>query len=100
MDRHPLETIKKIDPGFFNKVAQDRDHAFKPGALPVKVKYLIGMALDAGHGAAGGVASLARQAMEHGASKEEIMEALYIADFISGVGTVYAASQGLSEVFK
>jgi alkylhydroperoxidase/carboxymuconolactone decarboxylase family protein YurZ len=99
MDRHPLETIKQTDPGFFAKVTQDRDHAFREGALPVKVKYLIAMALDAGHGAAGGVTSLARQAVEHGASKEEIMESLYIANFISGVGTVYTASQGLSEVF-
>jgi alkylhydroperoxidase/carboxymuconolactone decarboxylase family protein YurZ len=100
MDRHPLETIKKTDPEFFDKVAQSRDHVFKEGALPVKVKYLIAMALDAGHGAVGGVTSLARQAMQHGASKAEIMEALYIANFISGVGTVYTASQGLSEVFK
>jgi alkylhydroperoxidase/carboxymuconolactone decarboxylase family protein YurZ len=58
------------------------------------------MALDAARGAEGGAASLARQAMEHGADKEEIMEALRITGFISGVGSVYTASLGLSEVFK
>jgi alkylhydroperoxidase/carboxymuconolactone decarboxylase family protein YurZ len=100
MDRHPLEPIKELDPEFFDFVAQIRQRAFKEGALSVKTKYLIAMALDAAHGAVGGVTALARLAIKHGASQEEIMEALQVANFISGVGSVYTASFGLADVFK
>lgn len=100
MERHPLDPIKELDPEFFDFVAQIRKRAFADGALSVKTKYLIAMALDAAHGAVGGVAALARLAIKHGASKEEIMEALQVANFISGVGTVYTASFGLAEVFN
>ena len=100
MNRHPLETIRKLDPEFFDSLSKVREHAFKEGALSAKAKYLIAMALDAAHGAEGGVTSLARQAMKHGASKEEILEALHVANYISGVGSVYTASFGLAEAFK
>ena len=100
MNRHPLETIRKLDPEFFESVSQAREFAFKDGALSAKTKYLIAMALDAAHGAAGGVAWLSRQAIENGASKEEIAETLHVANFVSGVGTVYTASHGLAEVIE
>ena len=100
MNKHPLETIRKLDPEFFEAVVRNSEKAFADGALSAKTKYLIAMALDAAHGAAGGVASLGRQAVEHGASKEEITEALQVANFVSGVGSVYTASFGLAEVFR
>lgn len=100
MDRHPLDTIREQDPEFFKRVSGENEYAFQEGALTVKVKYLIAMALDAAHGAAGGVTALARQAMKHGATKEEIMEAIHVANYISGVGSVYTASIGLSDIFK
>jgi alkylhydroperoxidase/carboxymuconolactone decarboxylase family protein YurZ len=100
MNGNPLETIKKLDPAFFDSVSQARELAFQDGALSAKAKYLIAMALDAAHGAAGGVTALAGQAREHGAGKEEIMEALQVANYISGIGCVYTASLGLAEVFK
>lgn len=100
MNGNPLETIRKLDPEFFGSVSQAREFAFREGALSGKVKYLIAMALDASHGAAGGVTALAGQAREHGASKEEIMEALQVANYISGVGCVYAAAFALADAFK
>jgi alkylhydroperoxidase/carboxymuconolactone decarboxylase family protein YurZ len=100
MDRHPLETIRKLDPEFFDLVTQSSERAFADGALSAKNKYLLAMALDAAHGATGGVTSLARQAIEHGASKEEIVEAIRVANHVSGAGSVYTASFGLAEVFK
>ena len=100
MNKHPLETIRKLDPEFFDSLSQVREHAFKEGALSAKTKYLIAMALDAAHGATGGVTALARQAIERGASKEQIIEALHVANYISGVGSVYTASFGMAEVFK
>jgi alkylhydroperoxidase/carboxymuconolactone decarboxylase family protein YurZ len=100
MDRDPLEPIKKLSPEFFDFVGQSRERAFTDGALSAKTKYLIAMALDAAHGAAGGVTALARQALEHGAGKGEIVEAIQVAHFISGVGSVYTASFGLGELFE
>jgi alkylhydroperoxidase/carboxymuconolactone decarboxylase family protein YurZ len=100
MAKHPLETIKKLDPEFFQSVTRSNEKTFAEGALSAKTKYLIAMALDAAHGAAGGVASLARQAVEHGAGKEEILEAVQVANYVNGVGSVYTASFGLAEVFE
>jgi len=100
MDKHPLETIRKLNPDLFDSVLRSSEKTFADGALSAKTKYLIAMALDAAHGAAGGVGSLARQAIEHGASKEEIVEAIQVANYVSGVGSVYTASFGLAEVFK
>ena len=100
MERDPLETIRKLDPGFFDFVAQSRERAFADGALSAKIKYLIAMVLDAAHGATGGVTALARQAINHGAGKEEIIEALQVANYVTGVGSVYTASFSLAEVFK
>jgi len=99
MDKHPLSSIQKLDPEFFRRISECRDYVFTEGALPAKLKFLIAMALDAVHGATGGVTSLARQALQHGASKEEIMEALHVAAYIGGVGSAYTASLGLDEVF-
>ena len=100
MQRNPLEPIKKLNAEFFDSVEQSRARVFEDGALSAKTKYLIAMVLDATHGAVGGVTSLARRAIEHGADKDEIVEAIQVANFISGVGSVYTASFGLAEVFK
>ena len=97
MKRDPLETIRRLDPGFCDAILRTAADTFEDGALSAKVKYLIAMALDAAHGAAGGVTSLGRQAMEHGASREEIMEALKVASYVSGVGAVYTASLALAD---
>ncbi len=94
-----MEAIKKLDEKFFLEVTGAGERAFKEGALSSKMKYLIAMALDASHGAAGGVTSLASQAIKHGATKEEISEALQVANYISGAGSIYTASFGLKDLF-
>jgi len=43
------------------------------------------------------VKSLAGQAIEAGATQEEITEALRVANYISGVGSLYTAAQALNE---
>jgi alkylhydroperoxidase/carboxymuconolactone decarboxylase family protein YurZ len=98
MNAGPLKPIADHDPGLFDLVTRSRDFTFRDGALPARIKYLIAMALDAAHGTAAGAASLARQAMEHGASKEEVLETLHVAHYISGVGSVYTAAAGLGEI--
>jgi len=56
------------------------------------------MALDASHGAVQGVKALAQEARQAGATKEEITEALRVAQYVSGVGSIYTASPALREL--
>lgn len=98
MTGHPLSIIQETDAELFGGIEADRKSAFADGALGAKQKLLIAMALDAAHGAANGVTVLARRAVEAGATKQEIMETLRIVYYISGVGSMYTAAQGLEGV--
>lgn len=99
MTEHPLKIYKKLDPALLKHVETSSDFAFADGALPRKYKLLIGMAFDASYGAVNGVKSLAQQALEAGATKKEITEALRVAQHLSGVGCVYVGAQALKELF-
>ena len=96
---HPLKIYEKLDPELLKHVENSSDFVFADGVLPRKYKLLIGMAFDASYGAVQGVKSLAQQAVEAGATKEEITEALRVAQYLSGVGCVYTAGQALKELF-
>ena len=98
MPENPLKVIETLDPELFKAVEHAQKLALSDGALSSKYKYLIAMALDAAHGAEGGVGNLARAAMNAGASKEEIAETLRVTYFISGVGSTYTAAHGLAGV--
>ncbi|MGZ5469757.1 MAG: carboxymuconolactone decarboxylase family protein [Candidatus Aminicenantales bacterium] len=98
MADHPLATMRKLDPGFMKHVEDADALIFCDGALPRRIKLLIAMAFDAANGAPGGVRALAEQAMQAGATKEEIAEALRVAFHLSGVGCLYAASFGLKDL--
>jgi alkylhydroperoxidase/carboxymuconolactone decarboxylase family protein YurZ len=93
---HPLKIYEKLDPDLLKHIENSRDFVFVDGALPKKFKLLIAMAFDASDGAVNGVKSLA---LEAGATKEEITEALRVAQYISGIGCVYTAAQALKELF-
>ena len=99
MADHPLKIFEKIDPDLRKLVQSTNDFALADGALPKKFKLLIAMAIDAAHGAADGVKSLANQALKAGASKEEIVEAIRVTQYVSGVGAVYTAARGFAEIF-
>jgi alkylhydroperoxidase/carboxymuconolactone decarboxylase family protein YurZ len=96
---HPLKIYEKLDPELLSHVEDSGEFAFADGALPRKYKLLIAMAFDASYGAVNGVKSLAEQAIDAGATQEEIMEALRVAQHLSGVGCVYTAGQALKELF-
>ena len=98
MPDDPLKVFEDLDPELLNLVRQSSNLALADGALPKKVKLLIAMALDASHGAEGGVAALARAALKAGATKQEIAEALRVAHFICGAGSTYTAGRGLEGV--
>ncbi len=57
------------------------------------------MALDADHGATDGVKALARGAIQAGATKEEVIEALRVAYWLGGAGTLYTTAPALKELF-
>jgi alkylhydroperoxidase/carboxymuconolactone decarboxylase family protein YurZ len=99
MAENPLTIIEKLDPDLFKNVEATRDLALGDGVLPRKVKLLMAMALDASHGTVEGVKALTQQAMKAGATKEEIMETVRVAQFISGAGCVYTAAHALKDLF-
>ena len=100
MPENPLKTIEKLDPALLENVNNTRALALNDGALPSKTKLLIALALDASHGATDGVRSLAQAAINAGATKEEIMETVRVAQFISGVGCVYVAARALDGMWE
>jgi alkylhydroperoxidase/carboxymuconolactone decarboxylase family protein YurZ len=99
MAEYPLKIFEKIDPELLKLVGDTNAFALADGALPRKIKFLIAMALDAAHGTVEGTRALAEQAMKAGATKEEIAETIRVAQYISGVGSVYVAARGLRELF-
>lgn len=99
MEEDPLNMIKNGDRDFFSIIESQRENALGEGNIPLKYKFLMAMILDAEQGAVNGVRILALQAMEAGATKEEIMEALRIANYIGGIGSVYTAVYALKDIF-
>ena len=97
MNEHPLATIMKLDPKLMDHLRAADELVYADGALPKKIKLLIALAFDAANGAVNGVRALARTARENGASDAEIAETVRVAYHLSGVGSVYSASQGLKE---
>ncbi|MCX9084039.1 MAG: carboxymuconolactone decarboxylase family protein [Candidatus Methanoperedens sp.] len=98
MTEYPLKIYEKLDPELLRNVETSKEFVFADGALPKKFKLLIALAFDASYGAANGVKSLALQAIEAGATKEEITEALRVAYYISGVGSLYTAAEALNDI--
>ena len=98
---NPLACLGNIDPELFQLINDTRKVAYgeQPGGLARKHKLLIAMAIDAAHGAAGGVGSLAKQAMAAGATKQEVGDALRIVQMICGVGAMHTAAAGLKDMF-
>ncbi len=99
MPENPLLTMTKLDPELMKQLKSIDDIVYSDGALPRKIKLLIAMAFDAAQGAAMGVKALAASAMQAGATKQEIAEALRVAYHLSGVGSLFTASEGLKELF-
>ncbi|MFC1873679.1 carboxymuconolactone decarboxylase family protein [Chloroflexota bacterium] len=98
MSEHPLKTMETLDPKLFTLIQETQKLALSDGALPRKFKLLVALALDAAHGATDGVRSLAQTAINAGATKDEIAETLRIAQYISGVGSIYTASRALKDI--
>ena len=99
MPENPLKVFEENDQELLKFVKDTGASAFVDGALPKKFKLLIAMALDASHGTVQGVKSLTQQAMQAGATKEEVIETLRVTQYISGAGAVYTAAHAFKELF-
>jgi alkylhydroperoxidase/carboxymuconolactone decarboxylase family protein YurZ len=99
MPEYPLKIFEKLDPELLKHVENTREFALADGVLPRKFKLLIALALDAAHGAEGGVKALAQAALQAGATREEITEALRVACYVGGAGSVYTAANALTELY-
>ncbi|KGK97863.1 4-carboxymuconolactone decarboxylase [Methanococcoides methylutens] len=98
MSENPLQVIIDSDADFFQLLEDTRITSFEEDGIPLKYKLLMAMVLDASKGAVNGVTSLAVQAMEAGATKEEVMQAVKVTHYICGVGSVYVAANALKDV--
>jgi alkylhydroperoxidase/carboxymuconolactone decarboxylase family protein YurZ len=98
LPENPLQVIVNEDSELFNLLENTRELALTEGGIPLKYKLLIAMSLDVANGAVDGVKVLAMQAMQAGATKEEIMQAVRITHYIFGVGSVYTAASALKDI--
>ncbi len=99
MSENPLKVFETLDPELLKLVDETRTFAFSDGALPKKFKILIAMALDASQGTVEGVRALAQLALTAGATKEEIVETVRVAQYICGVGCVYISAHAFKDIF-
>jgi alkylhydroperoxidase/carboxymuconolactone decarboxylase family protein YurZ len=81
-----LQGIAEHDPDFAEHVGAMMETSLQTdGALPAKTKLLIAMALDAAEEHGDGVASLADQAREQGATEAEIAETIQVVTTLCGL---------------
>jgi len=73
-----VRRLQEHDPELAAVMQQLRELVYAPGALEVKTKLLIAMALDAQANHPNGVAAIANQARAAGASEAEIRETLRV----------------------
>jgi alkylhydroperoxidase/carboxymuconolactone decarboxylase family protein YurZ len=89
--------IEEHDPEFLNDLAATAADAFSPGALEVKHKFLLAMALDAQANHVNGVKSFARRARDAGASEREIVEVLRLLFYLGGMQSLVIGAAALEK---
>ena len=98
MSEHPLQVIKDSDATLFESINSTKELAFRDGEISKKHKLLIALAIDIAKNAENGIRSLTTQALESGATKQEIIEILRIAHYICGGGSMYTAAAALKGI--
>lgn len=79
-----LLELKKRNPEFGENILKNYSKVFSEGALSIKTKILITMALDAEKGLPVAVKQLSKQARKVGATNEEIQEVLELVTMVCG----------------
>jgi alkylhydroperoxidase/carboxymuconolactone decarboxylase family protein YurZ len=85
MKQYPpfIQKLEKTDPDLYQLVASQHDKVMSPGAIDIKTKFLILLAVDAFAGSTG-VRGISEAARKMGATEGEIAESLRIAYHIAG----------------
>lgn len=100
MSKNPLDAYREFDPESIKSYETLQNLAFSDGKLTQKVKMLIAMAIDAENGATQGAIVLGQRALNLGATKQEIIEALRIAYLIGGTKALFTNTVVLETLFK
>ncbi len=90
-----LETLEEIDPIFVRKYNRCNEKILTDGALPAKVKILMAFAVVASKQCEACTVAQMKSALNHGATKEEIMETLEVISITSGAPAVAACREAL-----
>ncbi len=90
-----LETLEEIDPVFVRKYNRCNEKILTDGALPAKVKILMAFAVVASKQCESCTVAQMKSALNHGATKEEIMETLEVISITSGAPAVAACRDAL-----
>ena len=100
MSGNPLDIFKEFDPKALECWSNLQGLTYAEGALSTKTKLLMAMAIDAETGAAQGAIVLGQRALKMGATKEEIVEALRVANSIGGNRALFTSAIVLQSLFK
>ncbi|AFD00278.1 putative 4-carboxymuconolactone decarboxylase [Methanocella conradii HZ254] len=91
-----LESIKDTDPEMFETISRLDDVILKDGALSEKQKRIIAMCLSAQQQCSKCVDTHAKAALYLGATKQEIMEALFVCLLVGGAPCLSAARRTIA----
>ena len=88
--REPVAQLRNAIPGVFKAYADMHHAALSDGALPVKTKELIALAIAITRECDGCIARHARGALRHGATADEVAETIGVTILMNGgPATVY-----------
>ena len=88
--RQPVAQLRQAIPGVFKAYADMHHAVITDGALPAKMKEIIALAIAVTRECDGCIASHARGAVRHGATAEEVAEAMGVTILMNGgPATVY-----------
>jgi alkylhydroperoxidase/carboxymuconolactone decarboxylase family protein YurZ len=99
MSKNPIDAYREFDPEIIKSHEALQGLTFSEGELPPKVKVLIAMAIDAENGATQGAIVLGQRALNLGATKQEIIEALRIVYLIGGTKALFTNATVLQTIF-
>jgi AhpD family alkylhydroperoxidase len=92
---HILHTLDELDPEFLETYHKCDKKLLADGALPAKTKVLMALAVVASQRCEACTVSQIKSALNHGATKEEIMETMGVIFLTSGAPGVAACREGL-----
>ena len=96
----PMSVLVKVDPAFEEFYKFCDSLILRDGALPAKYKMLLVMCIGAARMCDNCVTQAMKAALNLGASREEVLEALKVTFAASGSQSVQTARKALEELFK